>query len=1181
MSSETHRARVTAAIDDARRAPEAIARRTAGDTAERYLAAMAVFGDRDGARALTLAGDVSARVRGLAGRLVPLACDDAQADEALTLAWSMRRERPLLRRLAARGRSVVIDRFLDRLATDGHLRELVDGLPFGSEEAVRRHLPVALTRPSVRLWAGLSGRHPAVMAEVLIARWREHAGEADPVTRQLTAAHHRTLAERAPAAALALAEVLLARAILPAEPVWTALLHLRPDATVALAVRHAARLPVGVLARRARELPPALLATIAGAAPELLGPTGPWVRKLDEARQTALAVAWRDAHERWPGWGGWLVRYLPADERREAAYQAWSIAARDAAGVIEPAVVASLPLDLAAREGRRHLTEVVALATEPARRIGGYARYLPWDEQRAAIADLLGHPDGAQRAVALRELLAAPAVAPDDASLPARALELVVARRFEQDPVRQAMLEALAAWPRRLWRAEHLPAVAQALRHMLDAADCSWGTAAAAERLVVRLFGVDAPWAATQLATLIKERGALHDPRLGAKLRGADLAAAAPTVVALAETWLRQERWEWLAPMADSFGPALARTPGLAGLVTVVEQARLTAPYESSALALTLVLARHLPARHDELLAETAARLRDRSWWPAAITLAEQHGARAGRQVRARHRRRPDLPAPLAALLVDVVRTSDRHELAALTQLVRRAPAALDAALPGLLAADPSLVHRAPVLHWLHRHRQDLLAPYLGAPVVRGRRATSQSRWILSLTDGFFRWTPEQAETYLRSLALVVDDRSRDTPAVLSSLTTMAALEYADLAPLCAYATDERPAVRERCIRVLARCDAGQGVPTLLACLDDDRARFAIYGLRRALFAMRPGRAVELLAGAPMHKVTVGKEVVRLYGELRTPAGVARLDQLAAGTLHRDVRIALLRALWDHLDRDETWAVFERAVAAPDWVTASRLADIPADRLTAVTDARLAALLARVVERPEPEARIALLRRAAGVAVVDRERAFLAACRARLASRLDDEVAAAMSAVLARSTEDDVAPLAATLDDLRADPRALHVAGRTLTGHAIRSRDSWRRCARALTEVALRDRRWGALAIDAIAAVALVDELVAVVERLAADGGLDVDAQLAAQRGLATLPPEQWREARTALAVSHHPAARRVAVWALAQDAGRGRGWTRERRAALAALRADADDAVAGAAARLWPPREDDPGFAR
>ncbi len=368
-------------------------------------------------------------------------------------------------------------------------------------------------------------------------------------------------------------------------------------------------------------------------------------------------------------------------------------------------------------------------------------------------------------------------------------------------------------------------------------------------------------------------------------------------------------------------------------------------------------------------------------------------------------------------------------------------------------------------------------------------------------------------------------------------------------------------------------------MPTLLACLDDARARFAIYGLRRALFELAPGRAVALLAGAPMRKVTVAKEVVRLLGELRTPAAVARLDELSAGTLHRDVRIALLRALWDHLDRPETWAIFDRAVVDPDWITASRLADVPADRLTADTDRRLAALLARIIARPEPEARIDLLRRAGEIAVVDRDRRFLAACRARLASALDDEVSAAMGAVMARSTEADVADLGAELARLRVDPRALHVAGAALVRHEVRARASWKACARALAKVAAGDPRWSALAVTATGALAEPAPLAAMLEGLGARGALDHDALAAAGPAVASIRDEDRAALLAALAASAHAEVRRVAVLALIADADAGGGWTPARLATLAALRADPAPTVAGAAARVWPPREDDPGF--
>lgn len=1168
-----HRQRVAQVIAQARAGDPAVAALEAGDGAARWLATAATFGDGDGARALRRLEDPSRRVRGLAAVVAPLACDDDQAVAALRRAWAVRGERRLLRRMKAQGRAAAIDRFLDGLAADGHHRELIDALPFGRAATVERHLAIALARPSQRLWRGLAGHHPAILGAVLLDRWRACAGEGDPVTRQLTAAHHAMIALRAPEPALALAAELLTRGIEPTPAVWTALLRQRPAPTVALAIAHAARLPAGLFGLRARTLAPSLLADIIAHAPTLLGePT--WLREASVERQRAMAQAWSAHHARWPRYGTWLLRYLPDDDARATAAEAWSRALRDRRGVIDPEVFVHLPRALAAAEARRHLREVAALRTEPTRRIAGYARYLPWDELDGELAALRGHPEGDTRAVALAEQLASVGIYRDERELPALALAMVTARKFEQDPVRQVMLEALASWPRAVWQPAHLPAVAQIVRDMLDAADCSGATHAAGERLLVRMFGVDAAWAAAQLTTMVKERGTLLDARLGARLGDDELDAAAPALVAIATSWAKQERFYWLATLADSLGRRLGRVPALRELVA---SSRLVARVEGEVVLLSAVIARHAPELHDATLPALVKHLRSHKWWTAILELARLHGQRPGLQARRRWRRQPPLPDALAEGLLDVVRRApQQYEPRAATALYQRAPAALDARIAGLLTEDASLFRVERLRHWVHRHRQELLGPLVGGERITGTRATGATAWLFEFRRGCHRWTTAQVAAYAETLAALIADRERATPNLLTAVETLASVEWCDQRALLALASDDRPAVKEKAIRVLARCDAGQGVATLMDCLGDARARFAIYGLRRALFEMPPARAVELLAAAPMSKVTVAKEVVRLLGELRTPAGVARLDALAAGKLHRDVRIALLRALWDHLERDETWAIFERAVDDPDWITASRLADIPADRLTEATDARLAALLARIIARPEPEARIDLLRRAGSVAVVDRARAFLIACRGRLASHYDDEVVAAVTAVMARSTEDDVEATGRALAALTADPRALHVAVGALAAQDVRSRASWQLLARAAAEAVVADPRWAKLAIDATASLADGPALVAMIERLAAAGAVDTDAIIAAGAGLARVRPEHLIDAVAGLAAHAAPAVRRIAVAGLALDAGPGRGWTAPRRALLAALRADREPSVAGAAARLWPPREDD-----
>jgi len=1172
----THRQRVHHAIGPvAGGAPPALAAAspsTPGEAvAARWLTGVAAFGDHDGARVVELIGDDSRRVRGIAITTAPLACDDAQATEALRIAWSLRGERRLLRRMSRFSRTAAIDAFLDGLAADGQLRDLIDDLPFGSEAAVRRHLVHALDRPSQRFWDGLAKGHPGVLAEVLHTRWSEVPGEADPVTRQLTSAHHGRMAERAPDGALALAELLLARGIEPAQVVWTELLRRRPSPTVELAIKFQARVPYGLFRRRARELAPELLARIIGHAPHLLGTFGPRVRTMSSDRQSALAHAWCHASERFPAEGTYLLRYLPADARRDAAYERWSIASRNADGVINAGFLGELPVDLAAREAARHVRDVVALQVDGLRRLGSVARYLPWDEVEVAVKDHLGHPDGAVRALALGELIANVAVYPDDTTLPARALELVLARKFEQDPVRSAIFGGLVRWPRRVWRPEHLPAIERAVRDALDAADLSVSTASLAEALIVRLFGVDPAWAARQLALLIKERGTLHDPNIGNKLSDADIVAAAPELVAIAKQWSTQERAPWLIAFARGLGPRMTLCTGLPELLVRVREAT---PHEWFASQISDLLARHDPERHAATLQATIARYRQRDWYGALFALAELHGLSGTQSARQRWRRRPTLPGELAEAIADIARERDqRYAPTALAVLRRRAPQTFDTVVAEVVRDDKSVAIVPDVSRWLHRHRQDLLTPYLGSTVIRGVWATGKTKWVLPFRDGFFRWTPAQCEQFSKTLAAVVNDHERDTPSVFSSLTIWPELEYVDLSGLFALARDLRPAVKEKAIRVLARCDAGQGVPALLECLADGRARFAIYGLRRALFNMLPDRALTLIKNVSMRKVTVAKELLRLSGELRAAGAFSWLEQLSTTQLHRDIRIALLRALWDHLDREPTWAIFERAVSDPDWVVASRLADIPADRLTAVLDDRLSHLLARVLGRREPEARIDLMRRAAYLRLLDPSRHLLSALHIRLRSPFDDEIRFAIHALLARSTESDLPALGHAFDGLRSDPRALHVAADALLALDIGWRASWHGAARQFEPAARRDARLAVLAIRAAASRRLAPDLIAAIETTP----LDHDALTAAVAAIPTLRDDDLDGAAHALATSRIVGARRVAVAALGHSARASRGWTAARLALLAKLRADDAAEVAGAASRLWPPRELDP----
>ncbi|MBU8895390.1 hypothetical protein KRR26_07230 [Corallococcus sp. M34] len=1102
---------------------------------------------------------MSSRIRALAFLLVPMVCDDLQALEALKMAYAMRREGQLLLRLVERQRQGVIDAYLDWLMTQPGVHGFADVVPLASASGLRKHLPHALERPSRRFWTRLARFAPTTLGDVLAERLRAVEGVPDPVTRQLLDASLARVADQAPAAGLTLAELLLSRGVHPSTSTWRRLAEHQPRQTVALLQRHASALtPANLFARHVRALDVASLQWLVMHRPDSLGEAEALLKKVTEPERVTLAEAWCAAVDLAPAWGTELLKRIPEGAERDRVHARWSRASQDADGSIALDALEALPEPLREREARRHLRDVVALATQPTRRIA-YARFLPWEEALSALQTYLGHPEGGVRGTALEAALAIPGLRPDEPAVADAAFAMVLARKNEQDPVRRVMLQALASWPRQVFRPEHTQAIGQLLRDALDAADLSMESANSAERLLLRTFRLDAEWGAGWLATLIQERGGLQDPRLGDHLTDDEVRIAAPQLLTIAKTWADQRRGDAILRLSESLGSRAALVPGMSQMLEAMRD--LTGSHRF-ALGIMRWMAKCDRPRFVAGLGAVMRRWFDKGWESDIVELA------------ANEQREQELhPELLAALERVALRLGDPSE-SALGLLRRRAVRTFDALLPRLLKQDASAIHAHVVRTYLHRRRQDLLGPYLSAPVIRGKFTLGDSRWLLPFEQGFFRWTATQCAAYSGALAEVCADPQRDTPTLLSAVARMAALDWGPMEGLCALVGDPRPVVQERALRVLARCDQGQGVPTLLRSLEGGLARIAIYGLRRAFNGMPPARVAALLADVPLTKVTVAKEVVRLLGELRSDAAYARLVDMDAQPLHRDVRIALLRALWDHLDREPTWAILERAVTGSDLVMAARVGDIPADRLTAESDRRLSALLARVLARPEPEARIELLKRAASLAVRDREFVFLDACGARIASPYDDEVRAATNALLFRCDERTIARLEPHLGATRSDLRALHVATNQVLGVMKNWRPVVTEAARIAERVVSDDPRLVALRVRCAAAGLEPLDFAARIAELGEAALLDANALEACHGEVERLPLETLEPVGARLRASASAQARRVALWCLVRDAGPQRGWTPERLAALEALQADASPLVSGAAQFVFPPRE-------
>jgi hypothetical protein len=1110
LAKLTHRERMRRLVDVGRRVaagePEA-----AAVTAElaarpnayaRLLALQTVFGSRDGARVLAALSDPSALVRRRARRMVPVFCDDAQAAAAIEKVPPGRPRAGLCRRLSQRRREAVVDAFLasalGRAAQpDSRLAELV---PFGSAAAQERHAQ-AMAAGGPVLWTRTAAWQPERAVAQLVAMG---AGDGAVDMRARWTFRHMlpVLARRHPDAALRVARHYLEKAggaALAEIGGVVQLLAQRRPAEVFDLLRE-------VHERSRPELLPGVFRFVRfGARAERLGLTRlsylvrlggsplpdrarglTWLRRLPEADRDRLVRVW--LAEGCGSWGAFLLRHVPEAgdlaALRERAFERWQLASKRDNGSVAVEHLAWLPRDLRAREARRHLQDVPDLVTRPRERMA-YACLLPFAEAKEALAPWLGHPEGEERAAALRVWIGA--VRFERASLP-DALAAVKARKFEQDPVRLAMLDALGALPLGAFRAEHLDDVGKIVQDALDAADLSHATAAAAERLVVRLFRKDAAWGARWLAKLLAARGSVSALGLGDGLTAAEAKALAPAIAELAQAWLTRERASALLWLAASLG-------------------------------------RRLPLVEDLVL---------------ALELCAQ-----------------DLPfVGVAASALDLLARHARPRFAAL--------------VPKLLAQDRSFAILPRVARFVSRSRQDLLDPLLDPAPVTGRFATGRSSWVLDFGDGHAAWTDRQHAAHARSLLAILHDQARDVPAVLSSLETLFQLAFADPAPMVALASDPRPPVRERAVRYLARIDGGEGVPVLVECLGDDRARFAIYSLRRAFAEMAPAEVLAVLRAAPMGKVTVAKEVLRLAGEIAGEDGFRTLLSFDRPDLHRDVRIALLRALWDHLDRDETWSIFERASQDKDWVVVSRLADIPVGRLTSAAEARLAQLLARVLERPEVEARIELLRRIAHHPLRDAGRALFAACLLRMAGPHPEESRIATEAALQRMLPAEAEAVIRRMAQLCPQRRLLlgflEALRNRLTPQAAAP---LLRIGHGLLATLRADPRVVPQAIALAPRLLGWEELADMLVDLVARDLLHADAMVEAlQAARSTTHPELF-EAR--LAGRPDPRLRRIAVAALAHAARPGHGWSEERRARLDRYRADPSPLVAGAAEMIFP----------
>ncbi len=206
---------------------------------ERRLALFSCYGSRDRAHVLRALNDPSAILRDLAARLVPLVCDDTQAQEALRIAPSQLR-RPLLRRLLQRRRQTPIDAYISALApNDTRFPRL---LPLASPEIIHARADDFIRLARDVDWERLGSLRPAVALD-LLERWLGAQDGAEGRPLRIVNALLPSLARVDPDRALALVRTLTRTVSLMRIQHLETLARVRPEAVVAVA-RGGRRIPV-------------------------------------------------------------------------------------------------------------------------------------------------------------------------------------------------------------------------------------------------------------------------------------------------------------------------------------------------------------------------------------------------------------------------------------------------------------------------------------------------------------------------------------------------------------------------------------------------------------------------------------------------------------------------------------------------------------------------------------------------------------------------------------------------------------------------------------------------------------------------------------------------------------------------------------------------------------------------
>jgi hypothetical protein len=397
----------------------------------------------------------------------------------------------------------------------------------------------------------------------------------------------------------------------------------------------------------------------------------------------------------------------------------------------------------------------------------------------------------------------------------------------------------------------------------------------------------------------------------------------------------------------------------------------------------------------------------------------------------------------------------------------------------------------------------------------------------------------------------------------------MPSADVEPIADMARLATEEL-ALRDAALTTLGRLDAARGAPSLIEALDDDRGRVAIYALRRSVLEMPAADAIALLRRAPLRKVTVAKEIMRLAGDVAgEPAWRFLAEFMDKPDLHKDVRIAVVRALWSYLEREEAWHILAKA-AVEDPMAALATVYIPADRLSQTARGRLAKHMGLLLRHESAVVRFETIQRLAGSPFLAAGTSLKVELLALLADATEEEARYLAMALTLSSPVEEPDDLAHRFAEVRT-ARILQAAVTALVDLNPRYPRRVGTVSEQLVDLLLEKRRQITLAVRLAFQALQPDALEAVIRRISAQGLLHPGALMEAIAGARSRRGDDLGGLEARLATMDDPAARRIGLAILAARAGK-LGWSSDARSKLDAYRRDGAMVVSEEAELISPP---------